>query len=95
MVGWLVGWLVGLLTSRKAGVSVWRNRSKVVGRGGAAEMLDVKPTTLASRMKTLGIRFERGSEQQRNLVKAEALLNCAQKWRRGHGPGPGRRPHGA
>ncbi len=32
---------------------------KVFGRGGAAEMLDVKPTTLASRIKTLGIRFER------------------------------------
>ena len=29
---------------------------KVFGRGGAAELLDVKPTTLASRMKTLGIR---------------------------------------
>jgi PAS domain S-box-containing protein len=32
---------------------------KVFGRGGAAELLDVKPTTLASRMKTLGIRVER------------------------------------
>jgi transcriptional regulator with GAF, ATPase, and Fis domain len=32
---------------------------KVFGRGGAAEMLDVKPTTLASRIKSLGIRFER------------------------------------
>ncbi|WP_245416904.1 sigma-54 interaction domain-containing protein [Undibacter mobilis] len=29
---------------------------KVFGRGGAAELLDVKPTTLASRMKALGIR---------------------------------------
>jgi len=28
---------------------------RVFGRGGAAELLDVKPTTLASRMKTLGI----------------------------------------
>jgi PAS domain S-box-containing protein len=28
---------------------------KVFGRGGAAEMLDVKPTTLASRIKTLGL----------------------------------------
>jgi DNA-binding NtrC family response regulator len=28
---------------------------KVFGRGGAAEMLDIKPTTLASRMKALGI----------------------------------------
>lgn len=35
---------------------------KVFGRGGAAEMLDVKPTTLASRIKTLGIRFQRGGE---------------------------------
>jgi transcriptional regulator with GAF, ATPase, and Fis domain len=35
---------------------------KVFGRGGAAEMLDVKPTTLASRIKTLGIRFERGAQ---------------------------------
>jgi PAS domain S-box-containing protein len=35
---------------------------KVFGRGGAAEMLDVKPTTLASRIKTLGIRFERGTQ---------------------------------
>jgi transcriptional regulator with GAF, ATPase, and Fis domain len=33
---------------------------KVFGRGGAAELLDLKPTTLASRIKTLGIRFERG-----------------------------------
>ena len=35
---------------------------KVFGRGGAAEMLDVKPTTLASRIKILGIRFERGTQ---------------------------------
>ena len=28
---------------------------KVFGQGGAADMLDVKPTTLASRMKALGI----------------------------------------
>jgi formate hydrogenlyase transcriptional activator len=28
---------------------------KVFGRGGAAEMLDIKPTTLASRIKVLGI----------------------------------------
>lgn len=32
---------------------------KVFGRGGAAELLDIKPTTLASRIKTLGIRYER------------------------------------
>lgn len=34
---------------------------KIFGRGGAAELLDVKPTTLASRIKTLGIRFERAA----------------------------------
>ena len=32
---------------------------RIFGQGGAAELLDVKPTTLASRIKTLGIRFER------------------------------------
>ena len=32
---------------------------KVFGRGGAAELLDVKPTTLASRIKALGITVER------------------------------------
>jgi PAS domain S-box-containing protein len=32
---------------------------KVFGRGGAAELLDIKPTTLASRIKALGIRVER------------------------------------
>ena len=35
---------------------------KVFGRGGAAELLDVKPTTLASRIKALGIRYERARE---------------------------------
>ncbi|MDA9533553.1 MULTISPECIES: sigma 54-interacting transcriptional regulator [unclassified Bradyrhizobium] len=34
---------------------------KVFGPGGAAEMLDVKPTTLASRIKALGIAPVRGS----------------------------------
>lgn len=34
---------------------------KVFGRGGAAELLDVKPTTLASRIKALNIRVERRS----------------------------------
>jgi len=34
---------------------------KVFGRGGAAEMLDVKPTTLASRIKSLGIRVPRAA----------------------------------
>jgi PAS domain S-box-containing protein len=32
---------------------------KVFGRGGAAELLDVKPTTLASRIKALGIAVEK------------------------------------
>jgi transcriptional regulator with GAF, ATPase, and Fis domain len=41
---------------------------KVFGRGGAAEMLDVKPTTLASRIKTLGIRFTRGAEGDEQRV---------------------------
>jgi len=33
---------------------------KVFGPGGAAEMLDLKPTTLASRLKALGISNGRG-----------------------------------
>jgi PAS domain S-box-containing protein len=33
---------------------------KVFGPGGAAEMLDIKPTTLASRIKALGITHARG-----------------------------------
>jgi formate hydrogenlyase transcriptional activator len=36
---------------------------KVFGRGGAAELLDVKPTTLASRIKSLGIRVSRQQRQ--------------------------------
>jgi transcriptional regulator with GAF, ATPase, and Fis domain len=32
---------------------------KIFGQGGAAELLDVRPTTLASRIKTLGIRVPR------------------------------------
>ena len=32
---------------------------KIFGHGGAAELLDVKPTTLASRIKALGITVER------------------------------------
>lgn len=32
---------------------------KIFGRGGAAELLNIKPTTLASRIKALGIRIER------------------------------------
>jgi len=40
---------------------------KIFGRGGAAEILDVKPTTLASRIKTLGIRFERGAGAAQRL----------------------------
>ena len=34
---------------------------KVFGPGGAAELLGMKPTTLASRLKALGIRRERGA----------------------------------
>jgi PAS domain S-box-containing protein len=36
---------------------------KIFGPGGAAELLDIKPTTLASRIKTLGIRVERRAGQ--------------------------------
>lgn len=32
---------------------------KIFGHGGAAELLGVKPTTLASRIKTLGIRYRK------------------------------------
>jgi len=38
---------------------------KVFGNGGAAEMLDVKPTTLASRMKVLGISAARPRQSVR------------------------------
>ena len=34
---------------------------KVFGPGGAAEMLDIRPTTLASRIKALGIANGRGA----------------------------------
>uniref|UniRef100_UPI00311DC2E1 helix-turn-helix domain-containing protein n=1 Tax=Ferrovibrio sp. TaxID=1917215 RepID=UPI00311DC2E1 len=34
---------------------------KVFGPGGAAERLGVRPTTLASRIKALGLRHQRGS----------------------------------
>ena len=37
---------------------------KVFGRGGAAEMLDVKPTTLVSRIKSLGIRTPRDARDE-------------------------------
>jgi len=33
-----------------------RTRWKVYGRGGAAELLGIKPGTLAARMKKLGLR---------------------------------------
>ena len=36
---------------------------KVFGRGGAAEMLELKPTTLAARIKSLGIRYEAPAKQ--------------------------------
>jgi formate hydrogenlyase transcriptional activator len=35
---------------------------KVFGHGGAAELLGLKPTTLASRIKSLGIRYRRSSQ---------------------------------
>lgn len=34
---------------------------KIFGHGGAAELLGIKPTTLASRIKSLGIRYRRSS----------------------------------
>ena len=37
---------------------------KVFGRGGAAELLELKPTTLAARIKTLGIRYERAADSE-------------------------------
>jgi PAS domain S-box-containing protein len=35
---------------------------KVSGRGGAAELLELKPTTLAARIKALGITYERAAK---------------------------------
>lgn len=40
------------------------SRGKVFGRGGAAELLDVKATTLAARIKALGIRYERKPKEK-------------------------------
>lgn len=40
---------------------------KVFGRGGAAELLDVKPTTLASRIKALGISRSQAAGSARAL----------------------------
>lgn len=44
-------------------------KGKVFGSGGAAEILNMKPTTLASRMKALGLKkaysFERGEHEER------------------------------
>ena len=34
---------------------------KIFGHGGAAELLGIKPTTLASRIKSLGIRYRKPS----------------------------------
>ena len=36
-----------------------QSRGKVFGPGGAAELLNMKPTTLASRIKALGIQREK------------------------------------
>jgi transcriptional regulator with GAF, ATPase, and Fis domain len=43
-----------------------QSKGKVFGRGGAAELLDVKPTTLASKLKALGIekRFISGPKSE-------------------------------
>lgn len=43
---------------------------KVFGRGGAAELLDVRPTTLASRIKSLGIQVERTRKRASDLRQA-------------------------
>jgi PAS domain S-box-containing protein len=37
---------------------------KIFGHGGAAELLGVKPTTLASRIKTLGIRYRKTTSRE-------------------------------
>ena len=37
---------------------------KIFGRGGAAELLDIKPTTLASRIKSLGIRHRKNGPRE-------------------------------
>jgi transcriptional regulator with GAF, ATPase, and Fis domain len=39
---------------------------KVFGRGGAAELLELKPTTLAAPIKALGIRYERAASSEAN-----------------------------
>jgi transcriptional regulator with GAF, ATPase, and Fis domain len=38
-------------------------KGKVSGAGGAAEMLGIKPTTLASRIKALGLSSQPGGAQ--------------------------------
>ncbi|MBY0530367.1 MAG: sigma 54-interacting transcriptional regulator [Xanthobacteraceae bacterium] len=37
---------------------------KIFGHGGAAELLGIKPTTLASRVKSLGIRYRRSAARE-------------------------------
>ena len=37
-----------------------RTEGKVSGAGGAAELLGIKPTTLASRIKALGLSLQPG-----------------------------------
>lgn len=37
---------------------------KIFGHGGAAELLGIKPTTLASRIKSLGIRYRKSSARE-------------------------------
>jgi 3-hydroxyisobutyrate dehydrogenase len=41
-------------------VNAAQTKAVLFGPGGAAEMLDLKPTTLASRIKALGIANARG-----------------------------------
>jgi transcriptional regulator with GAF, ATPase, and Fis domain len=48
---------------------------KVFGRGGAAELLDVKPTTLASRIKSLGIQIERARSKRDTASATDMRLS--------------------
>ena len=39
-----------------------RSGGKIYGTGGAAELLGLRPTTLASRMKALGVQADEGRD---------------------------------
>lgn len=39
------------------------SNGKLFGKGGAAELLGLKPTTLASRLKRLDIELESGNKE--------------------------------